>query len=154
MHVVAFHGDFATPSMLRRDMGVDWVDRYWDYKCDEVDSLRGYEDLVLVAYSRGGATVGKLANTLNNIRAAVLYEAPLLDAKNPAGEFPVLLIWNSLSLRRFTSEAFRSHSEWALKHPVTQLRGRGFHIRLWPPGHGWDRKLNGEIRKWLVAQVL
>ena len=154
MHIVAFHGDFASPRMMRRDMSVDWVDQYWDYQQDNVATLADHRDLVLVAYSRGGSVVGKLANALNNIRAAVLYEAPLLDAPTPGGDFPVLIIWNRLSIRRFTREAKRTKQEWALQHPISELHGGSLlHVKLWPPGHGWDQNLNPPIYEWLSEQV-
>jgi dienelactone hydrolase len=151
--VVAFHGDFASPAMLRRDMGVNWVDHYWDYKRDDCELLTQPRELVLVAFSRGGSLVGKLASRLDNIRAAILYEAPLLDASQPAGDFPVLLIWNRFSIRRFTPQARRSRLEWAAMHEVTEFQGRGFHIKFWPPGHGWDQRLNPRIEAWLQLKA-
>ena len=154
LFVVAFHGDFASPAMLRRDMGVDWVDHYWDYRRDSIDVLSQPRGLVLVAYSRGGSWVGKLANQLDNIRAAILYEAPLLDASHPAGDFPVLMIWNRFSLRRFTRQARRTKAEWSQQHSVSELQGRGFHIKFWPPGHGWDQQLNPQIQAWIDSQVV
>ena len=165
MHVVAFHGSGARPHHLRTDMGdPGWVDEYAEYdrrapKNYPAD-LRRHQDLVLVGYSKGGYEIGKLSLRLDNIRAAVLYESPLLDIDKPGGEFPVLIIWNQQSRRINTDEAISTYGKWESGGRRADYRfGNGGHtswtrrLRTLFRKHAWDQTLNPGIESWIKRRV-
>ena len=157
--VIALHGDFASGSMLRRDCGIEsWAYPNWKRK-PYLPSEGGY---VLVGYSRGGSEIGHLSREWHRaIRAAVLYESPLLGTNRVYGDFPALWIENDWGRRlrggRYAREMQETLETWQLGgRRVDQLIGRGRHVeftRGWPPfRHGWDRSLNRQILDWIESQ--
>lgn len=158
--VIAFHGGYLTPAAMRRDMGnPSWVDHYLDNDSPEVvaNVLRQLDSVTLVGYSIGGSLIGYLSHLLDNIRAAVLYESPLIGLEAPAGAFPVLWIRNRYESTPRREKEFASTKEaWKQNHLVTEITGRGRHITWlwgWPPfGHAWDTSLNDWIANWIELQ--
>ena len=163
--IIALHGDFATPAMLKRDMGdlAPLVDIFFDAKgwhnfdcamarlTSLVQSLP--EPPIMIGYSRGGSAIARLSE-LVDLRAAVLYESPVIDSEGVGGSFPVLQIWNDCGAKYGASKLRRGQAKiaeqiWA-SHPVTALQGVGRHMRVRPIGHGWDVGLNEQIRNWLA----
>ncbi|MEM9369275.1 MAG: hypothetical protein AAGD07_25115, partial [Planctomycetota bacterium] len=133
--VVAFHGDFASPDMLRRDAGDPvWIDHFFDgHDIDEaIDFCGKFRQVVLVGYSRGGDVVAAVSQRMSHIVAAVLYESPANYV--PVGRFPAMLIWNDRGRRR-TRAAQESNEKWKRNRETTELSGSGRHSRLiwgWP----------------------
>lgn len=165
--IIALHGDFATPTMLERDMGdlAPLVDIFFDAKgWHNFDCAMGRltslvrslpEPPIVIGYSRGGSAIARLSE-LVELRAAVLYESPVIDSEGVGGIFPVLQIWNDCGAKYGASKLRRGQAKiaeqiWA-SHPVTQLQGVGRHMKVRPIGHGWDVGLNGKIREWLSDQ--
>lgn len=160
--VIALHGDYGTPEMLRIDMGDPaWVDTYfdargWRYYDKSIAKLveQINKPVVLVGYSRGCQAIADLsANPLTAqwIRAAVIYEGPVGSA-GCFGSFPVLQIWNNRgALKRLgrIDDCINSMQCWSASHPTTLMVGSGMHMRLKPPGHDWDRSLNNRIEDWI-----
>jgi len=153
---VALHGDFSSGKALSRDMGSLQADYYPDWKKDKdriTETLCYLDEVDLIGYSSGGSYISYLTHHLNNIRKAVLYEAPNLEPEIPDGNFPVLIIWNDESHKSKTREAQQTLLEWQVNHTVTTMTGMGRHIKFvpYPPfiGHGWDTLLNPYIRDWL-----
>jgi len=103
--IIALHGDFATPTMLQRDMGdlSELVDIFFDArKWLRFDAAMGRltslvqslsEPPIVIGYSRGGSAIARLSE-LVELRAAVVYESPVIDSEGVGGSFPVLVIWN------------------------------------------------------------
>lgn len=164
--IIALHGDFATAEMLQRDVGdlACTVDLFFDAKgwtrfSKRIDKLIGLitqldDPPILIGYSRGGSAIAALSE-LVEIKAAVVYESPVLDSDSVGGTFPVLQIWNDRGARYGLNEHRRQQSIiadqlWAKNHQVTQLIGTGGHIRRNPLGHFWDCELNPKIRDWMV----
>jgi len=164
--IIALHGDFATADMLERDVGdlrtiVDlfFDARGWlrfDKRIDQLIRIITQLDdpPILIGYSRGGSAVAALSE-LVEIRAAIVYESPVIDSEGVGGCFPVLQIWNDRGARYGMNEMRRGQAMvaeqiWGERHDVTQLIGRGGHIRKNPLGHFWDCSLNQQIRDWLV----
>lgn len=160
--IIALHGDYANAEMLKRDVGdfAPMVDCFWDASGwrpakREISKLERYikslsEPPTLIGYSRGGSIIAMLSNKYP-IRAAVLYESPVLDSFSVGGTFPVLQIWNDqgfLTGKR-AGQARSAQEVWKRNHPVTELWGVGTHIRRDPIGHGWDVGLNDRIKSWL-----
>ncbi|MEM8668753.1 MAG: hypothetical protein AAGG48_14630 [Planctomycetota bacterium] len=165
MRVIALHGDFASGAILRRDTGID----EWEYP----DWKRGFDSMegnwVAVAYSSGGSRVGHISLSapffhgsrmfgFAEPRCAVLYESPLIGIRAVGGSFPVLWIENDRGARtknRWRAREMQSTLEaWqANGRRVDVLQGRGRHVQTtwgWPPlRHGWDKKLNPMILKWI-----
>lgn len=157
MSVIALHGDFATGRILRRDVGVvDWQYPDWKRRVPYLPCEGGY---VLVGYSRGGSQIGHLSQEWHRaIRAAVLYESPLLGTDQVYGDFPVLWVENTHGRRsqggRFAREMDDTLAAWMRGgRRVDMLIGNGRHAELtwgWPPmRHGWDRDLNPKILSWI-----
>jgi pimeloyl-ACP methyl ester carboxylesterase len=166
MKVIALHGDFASPEMLKRDMGApSWVDSYYDGKgWRDVDGriellihfIRMLEQPVtLVGYSRGGSVIARLSHAIPHLIAcAVLYESPVKDSQGCAGKFPVLQIWNDRgSMRRLhrLDDVLESIRCWSIGRRCEIMVGTGKHMQLTPPAHGWDRSLNNRIEDWIRA---
>jgi pimeloyl-ACP methyl ester carboxylesterase len=162
--VVALHGQFASPKILRRDMGdPSWVDIYLPTPYDDlsrellIDSLdlEIDEPMVLVGYSIGGSVIANLSHYFyREIAGVVLYESPMFDSLSVAGDFPVLWIRNNYqSTLRREAEFLDTFTLWSLQHPVTKLIGTGRHMKFtwgWPPiGHAWDQTLNPFIETWI-----
>jgi pimeloyl-ACP methyl ester carboxylesterase len=163
--IIALHGDYANAEMLKRDIGSlePMVDCFWDASGwrpakREISKLKRYitslpaEPPILIGYSRGGSIIAMLSNRYP-IRAAVLYESPVLDSFTVGGTFPVLQIWNDQGVMtgKRKGQAAIAQEVWKKNHPVTELRGVGTHIKRKPIGHGWDVGLNDQIRKWIEA---
>lgn len=162
--IIALHGDYATADMLKRDVGslASMIDCFWDAsgwrpakreigKIDRyIKSLK--EPPILIGYSRGGSIIAMLSNKYP-IRAAVLYESPVLDSFSVGGTFPVLQIWNDQGVMhgKRRGQAIIAQEVWKRNHPVTELQGVGTHIKRDPIGHGWDVGLNDRIRDWILA---
>lgn len=162
--IIALHGDYATAEMLKRDVGdlEPMIDCFWDAsgwrpakreigKIDRyIKSLK--EPPVLIGYSRGGSIIAMLSNKYP-IRAAVLYESPVLDSFSVGGTFPVLQIWNNSGFMtsRRSGQAKAAQEVWKRNHPVTSMLGIGGHIKTNPIGHGWDVGLNSMIRDWIAS---
>jgi len=156
--IIALHGDFATADMLCRDVGDlrDSIDGFFDARGwlrlgHQVDRLLRIitEPPILIGYSRGGAVIAMLSEKIE-IRAAVLYESPVIDS-GVGGNFPVLQIWNDQGFKfvgHRKAEALRAQQLWS-GHQVTTLIGKGRHMRRRPLGHDWDCSLNDQIREWL-----
>lgn len=155
--IIALHGDLATAEMLKRDVGdlSDSIDLFfdaggWRKFGQQVDRLLRLitEPPTLIGYSRGGSVIALLSTRIE-IRAAVLYESPVIDSEGVGGHFPVLQIWNDRGCKfgRRREQALRAEQLWS-GHKVTPLVGRGRHMRLRPLGHAWDCSLNSQIRKW------
>ena len=155
----ALHGDLASPADLRRDMGdPEWVDAYPDWKrglAPLLLELDVHEWINLVGYSSGGSMISALTWRLDNIRCAVLYEAPNLQPIIPGGNFPVLMIWNDRGRVRWP-ESIDTYWDWRVNHPVDVFGGRGRHIAFsWRPPflrHGWDQSLNDRIAAWIQSK--
>ena len=138
-----------------------WVDHYheWSGYGDAVEFCQQFSEIIPVGFSRGGSRIGHLTHQLSNIRAAVLYEAPLVGIDEVAGNFPVLSIWNWRG-RKDTPEARRTIEVWGENHDLKTLYGQGRHTKIvwssrWPfirYGHGWDVGLNGKIWDWVQFQ--
>lgn len=162
--IIALHGDFASDKMLKRDMGslsplVDlfWEANGWRRTDREIDRLEAYirtldQPPILIGYSRGGSVIAALSERVE-IRAAVVYESPVLDSEGVGGTFPVLMIWNDCGVMsgKRKGQARIAQELWKASHPVTEIWGAGRHLRTRPIGHGWDCSLNGTIRDWLVS---
>lgn len=156
MKVVAFHGEFASAKMLREDIGnAHWIDQYIDgHNISKIlTHLFKDEPLILVGYSLGGSVIGTLTHHLPNIKGAVLYEAPLLDVSYVKGTFPVLWITNRVLFFR-KRKLQQSKEAWQKNHPITELRGKGLHIRVEPKKppirHNWNQQLNPLIQTWIA----
>lgn len=161
--IIALPGDMSKNSMLKNDMGVDWVDHYWQANGWEsphkeyqklIDFISPLDSVILVGFSRGGSMIAKLSNELTNIKAAVLYESPMVDSTTVGGNFPVLMIWNNEGrlvdgLPRSRFKATYSIYAWAKDHPMTFLMGDGGHVKTNPLGHDWDKSLNTKIKNWI-----
>lgn len=106
---------------------------------------------IVLGYSRGGSAIAKLSK-LVELKAAVLYESPVIDSKGVGGSFPVLMIWNDAGAATGPRAGQAEHSKatWKATHPVDELTGKGEHMKRRPPGHGWDCELNDQIRDWLI----
>ena len=163
--IIALHGDYANADMLKRDVGdfAPLVNCFWDASGwrpakREIGKLERYikslpEPPTLIGYSRGGSIIAMLSNKYP-IRAAVLYESPVLDSFTVGGTFPVLQIWNDqgvMAMKRRAGQARVAQEVWKRNHPVETAWGVGTHIRRDPIGHGWDVGLNDRIRDWLLA---
>lgn len=161
--IIALHGDFATPDMLLRDMGdlspmVDcafdgkgWLRFQAQYErlLRFVEAQR--ESPILIGYSRGGSVIAKLSNEIE-IKAAILYESPIIDSETVGGSFPCLMIWNNQGVKQSphrSHQAWLSEATWKASHPVTILQGKGGHVKRRPVGHCWDTSLNDSVRNWL-----
>jgi len=112
------------------------------------------EPPIMIGYSRGGSVIAKLSE-LVELRAAVLYESPVVDSEGVGGSFPVLMIWNNEGVKcsRFPArrkQARRSEQLWAKSHPVTAIEGIGEHFTKRPPAHCWDQGLNQQIVDWIL----
>lgn len=164
---IALSGDYATPEMLKRDMGdlACSVDIFFDSNgwkrfqeaIERLESLvRSLEHPpIVIGYSRGGSAIARLSE-LVELQAAVLYESPIVDSDGVGGSFPVLQIWNDAGAKysRFPArreQARHSEQAWAKNHPVTRLEGVGRHFTLRPPSHCWDIGLNQHISDWLAS---
>jgi len=164
--IIALHGDFATAKMFERDVGdlCNSIDLFFDARGwtrfhKRIDRLIGLitqldDPPILIGYSRGGSAIAALSE-LVEIRAAVVYESPVIDSEGVGGSFPVLQIWNHCGARYGMNEMRRGQAIiaeqiWGENHEVTQLIGKGGHIRKNPLGHAWDTSLNQQIRDWLV----
>lgn len=158
MNVVAFHGDFASGRILKRDMGNPvWVNRYHDgldlYKASK--SLISRTDNVLIGYSRGGSLIGHLSICQDiRIKAAVLYESPLIGIDEVGGTFPVLWIKNAYRRKGWRKKEMDDTEKlWRATHSVDTLVGQGSHVRFTmgcpPIGHAWDQQLNPAIEHWI-----
>jgi len=165
--IIALHGDFASPGMLKRDMGnvnpldvVFFDGKGWINFSPAIGRLITLvkslpEPPVMIGYSRGGSVIAKLSE-LVELRAAVLYESPVVDSEGVGGSFPVLMIWNNEGVKcsRFPArrkQARRSEQLWAKSHPVTAIEGIGEHFTKRPPAHCWDQGLNQQIVDWILA---
>jgi hypothetical protein len=164
--IIALHGDYAKAEMLQRDMGdlSGSVDLFYDAKgwirfekrlMKLLELITKLSDPpILIGYSRGGSAIAVVSEMVE-IKAAVLYESPVIDSDGVGGTFPVLMIWNNHGAKCSRNEerrqqAINSEMIWSRNHQVTKLIGTGGHIRRYPPGHYWDVSLNDQIREWLV----
>ena len=164
MTIIALHGDFATPSILQRDMGdlSQLVDIFFNARgWHNFDSAMGRltslvkslpQPPIVIGYSRGGSAIARLSE-LVELRAAVLYESPVIDSEGVGGCFPVLQIWNDSGAKYGRNKIRRGQAKiaeqiWA-GHQVTQLQGIGGHVKKRPLGHGWDANLNQQIIDWM-----
>ena len=164
LHISAFHGSFANPRILRRDMGATWVDYYhdgndWQEAWMDLDVLPHDAKKVVVGFSLGCATIGELSlECPDGIFAAVLYEPCHLIPDDPGGDFPVLIITNDRGRRRWP-ETKQTVRQWSKKHEVWYWKeqGRGRHWEFtWgmpPIRHGWDQSLNDDICKWILERA-
>ena len=162
--IIALHGDFATPGMLKRDMGdfplvADFFDaRGWINFASAMGRLVSLvkslpEPPTVIGYSRGGSAIARLSE-LVELRSAVLYESPIVDSDGVGGSFPVLMVWNDAGAKysRFPArrkQVRRSEQLWAKSHPVTPIEGVGKHFTKRPPAHCWDQNLNQQIVDWI-----
>ncbi len=160
--IIALHGDFAKAEMLKRDMGnlSPIVDHFsdangWRRTNREIDRLEAYirtldQPPTLIGYSRGGSVVAALSERVE-LRAAVVYESPVLDSEGVGGAFPVLMCWNDCGVMvgKRAGQARIAQQIWKASHPVTEIWGTGRHVRTRPVGHGWDCNINGGICEWL-----
>jgi len=119
--IIALHGDFASADRLVRDVGdlrtiVDLffeAKGWWRFKY-QIDKLIGLitqldDPPILIGYSRGGSAIAALSE-LVEIRAAVVYESPVLDSDGVGGCFPVLQIWNHCGARYGPNEMRRGQA--------------------------------------------
>lgn len=171
--VIALHGQAASGSRLRDDMGrPDWVDWFPDWQRDAadaeqfsdvlMDSLRtSQRKLVLIGYSLGGDFIARLTwqRIGDFIGGIVLYESPLLslDWPRPVG-CPVTIVWNDYvpkSIRRREEKA-KSIANWSARfHKTQHLVGRhtSHVLYSWRPPfirHAWDTTLNGLLYDWIT----
>ena len=166
--IIALHGDFATPGMLERDMGDFQLEvAFFDaHRWLNFDAAMGRlitlvkslpEPPIMIGYSRGGSAIASLSEWVE-LRAAVLYESPVLNSEGVGGSFPVLQIWNNEGAKysRFPArrkQARRSEQLWEKNHPVTAIEGVGEHFTKRPPAHCWDQNLNQQIVDWILAAI-
>lgn len=170
MYTIALHGDLATGDMLRRDMGDPcWVDEYFDGQWGpgrfdrsvrELSSkIQGVGPCALVGYSRGASVIARLSigPVAELIRAAVVYEGPVIDSASCGGCFPVLMIWNDDgAVANRTKAAAASIIKWRVGRRLEIIEGHGKHVEKDEDGkhcHGWDKSLNVEIRDWLRLKL-
>jgi hypothetical protein len=154
---IAFHGDGATPEMLREDIGEGLHVDYFVDKYHAASFCREFPEVNLVGYSRGGGVIADLSCILPNIRSAVLYESPLGAYNKAMGSFPALIIWNKRGRKSkaiYRSAVERMEDAWVIGRHVDFLEGTGRHIRVdrsMRPRlrHGWDRSLNPKISQWI-----
>lgn len=160
---VAFHGQYASPEILQRDMGdPDWVDWYAQVPYDTTsreflaDMLWDYDRLILIGYSLGGSLIGHLTAEIptSKIVGAVLYESPLLNTDHVYGSFPVLWIRNKYKTTPRREQEFETTLDtWAEQHSIDRMFGTGRHMKFvwdWPPiAHAWDQSLNPYIAQWI-----
>lgn len=161
MKVVAFHGDFASPQMLREDSGdpswitdyMGWEDIHPRFISSALDQEK--EPYVLLGYSRGGQVACRVANSIvyrELFRGIVLYEAPL-PPEGLVGNHHVLYL-------RSTYRSWLPWREWRkdriiryLKehHKVAVLGSECRHLKRVNGEfrHGWDTQTNPHINKWI-----
>lgn len=167
MLTIALHGDLGNSKMMERDVGdlassidVFWNAHGWVKFNEQFDRLMEYcrqlhEPPILIGYSRGGSVIAALSYMGVKIRAAVLYESPIVDSAGVGGSFPVLMIWNDRGAKasiwgRRRREVKSTEATWKETHPVEPLDGKGEHMQVRPyPAHCWDVSLNDQIREWL-----
>ena len=168
MTTIAFHGQFATPGMLRVDAGdPEWIDEYWELYQDPAAQLLApaqYESVVLAGYSRGGYIACELANfiirhTLKRPKTAglILYEAPI-PREGLLGDMPVVYVRSAKRSKLFWREWRKDRIIQRLKqnHDVTVLGSKHGHTKTVTlpdgstrKGHGWDVGLNDELGEWV-----
>lgn len=164
-YTIALHGDLATAEMLRRDVGDlrDSIDLFFDARGwlrfdSQIDKLHTKicqlpEPPTLIGFSRGVSAIARLSE-ITEIKAAVVYEGPIIDSEGVGGNFPVLMIWNDAGAKFSPSKLRRGQAKiaeqiWSESHPVTYIQGTGRHMRLRPPGHYWDCSLNQQIKDFI-----
>jgi hypothetical protein len=156
--VVAYHGDFASGKILKRDScGPWWVDWWPNWKRNRrAQELPTDRPVALLAFSGGGDLTARQVGIYPNVVAVVNYECPNRRDIVPRGKCPVLAAWNrngrgiaggSPEDRIYwTAEAKTTMEQWAAGHPLQLAFGNGGHVRRargWPPlGHDWDTELN------------
>jgi hypothetical protein len=160
--IIAFHGDYATPKMLKEDMGdlaneVDYFFNGHDFG-EAIDLCKKFDSVKLIGFSSGGALIAELSY-LKNIKSAVLYESPLGISGKTFGNFPACIIWNRNGRMRnsrfnpYREEALNMVDKWDNGRDILRLVGNGRHIsfkfRFPPFGHAWDKTVNKEIKRFL-----
>lgn len=166
-YTIALHGDLASAEMLRRDVGslANSIDLFFDARGwlrfdHQLEKLLEIiaelpEPPILIGYSRGGSAIARLSEVVQ-LKAAVIYEGPVIDSEGVGGDFPVLMIWNDCGAK-FGRSAIRrgqakiSQEIWSATHPLIELRGSGMHMMTRPPRHGWDLAVNGAVQEFLVS---
>jgi hypothetical protein len=176
MEIIAFHGDFASPQMLREDIGdiglpitfmssTNWLDAI-----SEIDVAFGPKrGLVGIGFSRGCGVIADLSYQYPDLFiAAVLYEGPLGFYGKVGGSFPVLMIWNSHGVKKpsllkpwhwFKPRVAReAEMAWEEKHSVSYASGTGCHMRYDKTKnpklrHAWDQSLNKTVREFIVSSA-
>jgi pimeloyl-ACP methyl ester carboxylesterase len=162
--IIALHGDFASARMLMRDVGdlAESIDVFWDangWRRTEPSIAKLERHIrtlstppILIGYSRGGSVIAALSERVE-LRAAIVYESPVIDSDGVGGAFPVLMCWNDCGVMagKRKGQAKIAQQIWKASHPVTEIWGKGRHVKFGPIGHGWDCGLNGAIRDFLEA---
>jgi len=152
--IIGFHGRFATPKILERDIGdPELVDTYWNkWGYDSIEYCQQFKKVILVGYSFGGAHIARLSQALTNIAGVVLYESPTFC--QPEGSFPVLFLRNLYRFpRRRTTLLNDSYQAWSRGRRIYCLYGDGRHMGLTfgipPLKHAWDKRLNPQIKEFI-----
>lgn len=176
MDIVAFHGDFASPAMLKEDIGPIGLDITFSRATDWTDAVReGVTELVKpvgIGYSRGDAIIADLSVKYPDLfSCVVLYEGPLGRLFGVGGSFPALIIWNDqgvkaeprggigfflhLLAKKRQRMANEKQAAWeANGRKVSFLQGSGKHVNVDPSKrprfrHGWDQSLNSSIEMFI-----
>lgn len=163
---IAVHGDYANGDILKRDIGVDWIDYYPSCKSsnelkvkifnylERGDKFSDKNHAICLGFSRGAEWIRQIMEEEINlddkmIISAVAYE-PLALRKVPKGKN--LLITNSLGRALWTRLGKKSRDYW-LESGANHIIGFGFHIkftfRLPFIGHAWDQSLNTQIKEFV-----
>ena len=178
MKTIAFHGSKVLPWLsdetvagwLERDMQVDWVDEYFvghdvPAAAERILELQdGQQTINLFGYSEGGKMIGELTHELlaqagtlglKVINSACVYEGYLTRPPAYEAKFPVLFIRNDRGRGRWYGRQTMEQSVywWSLRRQFQLAWGVGRHMRFNPIGHGYDRALSGEIKRWFDTGV-
>lgn len=171
MTIIAFHGDYASPNMLREDIGDIGLPIKFSAATDiweaTQDILQTNEKISLIGYSRGCSFIADISVRFYPIiKNVVLYEGPLGEEGKVRGNFPVLIIWNDKGVKNPNllkpweyfryMKALKMEETWSRTHPVSYLQGKGHHIKIDPTKqpkrrHGWDQSLNPNIKLFLES---
>lgn len=168
MAVIALHGWGGTPLMIIEDIGnlgvpfyaIDSTDICEVKKHIKEVSIDGMYPVSLIGYSKGCAIIADISVTNPSwISRAVLYEGPLGKLGSVGGTFPACLIWNKKGRGNWKAAIEATEAWKANGRRVVELEGKGRHTKVDMSKtprrrHGWDRKLNSDIAKFLRGELL
>lgn len=165
MTTIAFHGQFATPGMLRYDAGdPEWIDKYLylvgrnpfhrELIIEEtLDYLLSLERMVFAGFSEGGRDACRLSNSFlrDKIRKPVvvgliLYEAPI-PREGLLGDMPVIYVRSKKPVKRY--DLFRRARESRMNRIIRDLK-RNHEVTVLESKHGHTKTVtlpDGSRRK-------